>query len=181
MNWINSIKKRSPIKKRNSLGESNSISKRNSISEFNSMLESNSISKRNYSVLKTNSISRTNPSQICKKWMALMGFRTNGLPYFWHSNHYLNKHKIQWDDKYIPYSEISFIIVSFKTLDCNHGTNKNISKKRKWKEQSVKEKVWAVTKIFNNFDFQASQVKCYLPSTAKGSFWTKFGNERANL
>ena len=51
---------------------------------------------------------------------------------------YSEKHKIRWDDEYIPYTGIPFMVASFKTLYCHHGTKKDISAKRKWKDQSGK-------------------------------------------
>ena len=57
-------------------------------------------------------------------------------------------------------SGITFKVVSFKTLTCHHCINKNISAKRKWREESGKEKICAMTKIFKNFELQAFQVKC---------------------
>ena len=60
---------------------------------------------------------------------------------FWHLNFYTKKQKSQWDEECIPYSGIPIMAASFKAIDCHHYADKNISAKRKWREQSGKKKL----------------------------------------
>ena len=53
---------------------------------------------------------------------------------------YTKKQKTQWDDEYIPYSGIPFMVVFSELLDCYHDTYKDFLAERK-------KKVWAMINI----------------------------------
>ena len=46
-----------------------------------------------------------------------------------------------WEDETIKFSGVPFVVLSFKTLDCHHGVDRNTTVKKRYKENKDKKKV----------------------------------------
>ena len=54
---------------------------------------------------------------------------------------YAKKHKVMWEDETIKFSDVPYVVLSFKTLDCHHGVDKNTTVKKRYKENKEKKRV----------------------------------------